>query len=357
MTTVPPLRFVGINFDHMHMGDLLRFVHETPGCEIAGICDESPPRMAGVIERFGIPSDRVFTDYGRCVEATRADVAILCPATGEHALWTERLAARGVHLLVEKPFASSLSDADRMIRSVAETGKYLAVNWPLRWVASHVTAARLVREGRIGRILEIHYYNGNRGPLRHGSDKEELTPGAREKASSWFYQRSRGGGSLLDYLGYGVTLGSWFNGSDRPLEVTSIVDIPSGLEVDEHSITVVRYSTGLSKFETRWGTFTDPWTHQPQPKCGFVLRGALGTLSSYDYESSVRLQDREHPGGVDISVDVLAAPERNPIEYFADCIRRGRPPDGPLDPRVSRIGQEIVDAAVRSASEGRTVRL
>ena len=61
------------------------------------------------------------------------------------------------------------------------------------------------------------------------------------------------------------------------------MDIPEGLEVDEHSITVARYAQGLSKFETRWGTFTDPWVTQPQPKCGFVITGTHGTISSYAY--------------------------------------------------------------------------
>ena len=48
----------------------------------------------------------------------------------------------------------------------------------------------------------------------------------------------------------------------------------------------------LSKFETRWGTFTDPWTLQPQPKCGFVIVGSEGTISSYDYEEVIRVQTR-----------------------------------------------------------------
>ena len=76
---------------------------------------------------------------------------------------------------------------------------------------------------------------------------------------------------ILDYLGYGVTLGTWFQGGRAPLEVMTMVDKKPGLEVDEHSITIARYAHGLSKYETRWGTFTDPWTLQPQPKCGFVL--------------------------------------------------------------------------------------
>jgi glucose-fructose oxidoreductase len=52
---------VGISFDHMHMGDLLRLVHEHPEAEIAGLFDPDPAAMARAIAQFGIPSDRVFT--------------------------------------------------------------------------------------------------------------------------------------------------------------------------------------------------------------------------------------------------------------------------------------------------------
>ena len=95
----------------------------------------------------------------------------------------------------------------------------------------------------------------------------------RRSRRSWWYKKASGGGSLLDYLGYGTTLGTWFMNGEEPIEVTSVVDETPGIEVDQHSITVCRYARGLSKFETRWGTLTDPWTQQPQPKCGFVLVG------------------------------------------------------------------------------------
>ncbi len=140
----------------------------------------------------------------------------------------------------------------------------------------------------IGDVTEVHYYDGNRGPLYHLADKVEVSPEEveRQKPSSWWYRRAAGGGSLLDYLGYGATLGTWFMGGEAPLEVTCTVDETPGIEVDEHSITVCRYARGLSKLETRWGTFTDPWMHQPQPKCGFVIVGTEGTITSYDYERS-----------------------------------------------------------------------
>ncbi len=350
-------KIAGINFDHMHMGDLLRLVHEHPDAEIVGISDETPSRMEWSRRTFGIPDERVFTDYRACLEKTRPDLVILCAATGRHADWTERVAPYGAHVLVEKPFAASLADADRMIVALAKTGKQLVINWPLRWVSSHVMAKRLIDEGTIGDLCEVHFYGGNRGPLYHTADKIELHPTGEDKARSWWYQKAHGGGSLLDYLGYGVTLGSWFFNGKRPVEITAAVDQSPGLEVDEHSITVARYDCGLSKFETRWGTFTDPWVHQPQPKCGFVLKGTRGTLSSYDYESVVRVQTDVRPEGFELPADPLVAPFHNPIHYVLHCLETGKAVDGPLSTGVSRLGQQIVDSAAKSAREKRSVSL
>jgi predicted dehydrogenase len=350
-------KIAGINFDHMHMGDLLRMVHEHPDAELVGICDEQPGRMREATANFSIPADRVFTDYRRCMEQARPDLVILCPGTAEHAKWTKRIAPFGTHILMEKPFAASLADADAMMAAVAATGKQLVINWPLRWYPSHVTAKRLIDGKRIGRVIEVHYYDGNRGPLWHGADKVETRPTAAAKAKSWFYRKSAGGGSLLDYLGYGATLGTWFMDGRAPVEITAVVDQPAGLEVDEHSVVIARYESGLSKFETRWGTFTDPWTQQPQPKCGFVIVGTHGTLSSYDLEPTVRLQTAACPAGEDLPVDVLEHPHHNPVAHVLDCLARRKKINGPLSPQLARIGQRIVDSAVKSARLRKTVPL
>ncbi|GMV64860.1 MAG: dehydrogenase [Candidatus Hinthialibacteria bacterium] len=351
-------RFAGINFDHMHMGDLLRMVQEHPEGEIAGICHEDREAMLPVASRLSIPADKIFTDYRECLAKTRPDAAILCPATARHGEWTCKVAEFNVHLFVEKPFAASLAEADSMIEAARRTGKLLAINWPLAWYPPHNTAKRIVDRGEIGELIEVHYYDGNRGPLWHVADKAETSAEAAEKKSeSWFYQAACGGGSLLDYLGYGATLGTWFLNGKKPIEVTTVVDQPPGLEVDEHSVTVARYDTGLSKFETRWGTFTDPWTHQPQPKCGFILKGTEGTISSYDYENTIYVQTRDCLAGKTVPVDSLEPPRQNPIQYFIHCLNSGEPIRGPLSPEISRIGQQIVDSAVLSARLKRTVPL
>ncbi len=352
-------KIAGINFDHFHMGDNLRYAAELPNVEIVGLCHRDRSTMQEAIAKFGITDERVFTDPRACLEATKPDLVIACPATADHATWAELLLEYGVHVMMEKPMASSLAEADRMIAAASKAQRTLAINWPMIWYAPHRTAYRLIGEGRIGQVTQVHYYGGNRGPLWHSADKVEKTATqvAAEKPTSWFYQRASGGGSLLDYLGYGTTLGSWFNGGQKPIEVTAVVDQPAGLEVDEHAIVVARYATGLSKFETRWGTFTDPWTNQPQPKCGFVIVGDSGTLSCYDYEPAIRLQTHADPAGQAITVDTLQLHERNPVAYMLDCLTQNCELTGPMSLQTSRIGQQIVDTAVASAAQKRTLPL
>jgi len=332
-------RVAGIDFEHFHMGDNLRMAFDHPNVEIVGICDENPEKMQGAIDNFGIAADAVFTDVQQCLAATKPDIVLLCPATGRHAEVMEEVAPCGAHIIMEKPFASSLAEADRMIAALSQNQR-LAINWPLAWYPPHVTAKRLLDEGKIGEVLEVHFYDGNRGPLWHLADKVETTAEevAAAKPDSWFYDPALGGGSLLDYLAYGTTLGTWYQGGRAPLEITAMTHIPNGLQVDEHSITIARYAHGLSKFETRWGTFTDPWTHQPQPKCGFVIVGTEGTIANYDFEKTIRVQTRQQPEGIEISVDELESPMQNPIQYVIHCIENDLPIEGPLAPGISRVG-------------------
>jgi glucose-fructose oxidoreductase len=350
-------RIVGISFDHMHMGDLLRQAAVHPEAEIVGIYDPDRSRMEAAIANFSIPADRVFTDLETCLSKAQADVAIVCSATAEHAKTVEQVAPHGLHILVEKPFAANAADARRMIAAMEKTGRRLAINWPAAWSPGHNTAKRLIDEGAIGDLIEVHYYGGNRGPLFHLADKTEVSAENVEaqKPNSWWYKKAAGGGSLLDYLGYGATLGSWFLGGAAPIEVTCAVDQVPGIEVDQHSIAICRYQNGLSKFETRWGTLTDPWTRQTQPKCGFVLVGRDGSISSYDYEDHVTLQTRKVTEQTPIPADTLPPGWRNPIEYILALIESGAPITGPLDPALSLLGQRIIDCAVRSAETKRTV--
>ena len=56
-------------------------------------------------------------------------------------------------------------------------------------------------------------------------------------------------------------------------------------------------------------------------------------------------------------MDELRPPFQNPIQYFVHCIQEGASIEGPLSPKIARIGQQIVDSAVLSARLKKTVPL
>ena len=352
-------KIAGINFDHFHMGDLLRMAANHPDAQIVGISDEQPQRMEEARRNFSLTDDQVFTDPRACIEKTKPDLIILCPAAARHGEWVEKVAPYGVPVMVEKPFAGSLAEADAMVAAMRKAGKELMINWPLAWDPGIRMCKKLIDAGRIGDVLEVHNYGGNRGPLWHGADKLEKTAAQvqAEKPASWFYKKAAGGGSLQDYAGYGTTLGTWFQGGRKPIEVTCVVDEPAGLEVDEHSITIARYAHGLSKFETRWGTFTDPWITQPQPKCGFVICGTEGTLAAWNYDPFITVQSRDKKEIHEIVAEPVTSPYQDPIQYFVHCLATGEKVSGPVSVEISRIGQQIIDTAALSAKEKRTVPL
>lgn len=336
---------VGIDFDHMHAHDLLARTDAHPNATVVGLCDENRGRSTGDVERaaeeLGVPYERVFASCEECLEETAPDVALLCPATASHADYVERVAKYDVHIVLEKPFAASLSGVERILDAMEGTGNRLVVNWPLAWYPSHRTTKRLIDEGVVGDVVEVHHYGGNAGPWQN----------------SWFFDTEAGGGSLLDYLGYGATLGTWFRDGEMPTEMMTMTHPSADDAVDERSASIARYADGLSTFQTSLRTFTSPWEHQPQPKCGFVVVGTEGSIGSYDYEETVHIQTDADPDGRDVPVDTLEHPYRNPIEHVLYCLEENLPLEGPLSLETNLKGQRIVDAARRSAETSRAVAL
>lgn len=351
-------RLVVIGFDHMHVGDQLRTATAEAGVQLVGALDADAARMAEVCRSVGLAELAQVSDPAAVDDALDAwapEVAVVCSTTAQHKFWVERLASRGAAVMLEKPFGPDLAAVDAMIAAARSHRTALGVNWPTAWNATHRTAHRLIRDGEIGTVTEVHYYGGNRGPLHHRHDKIEVSPSAADKAASWWYSAAAGGGSLLDYLGYGTTLGTWFRGGELPLTVTATTYGTSGLEVDEQSIVVAAYRSGLSSFQTRWGTFTDPWSHRTQPRTGFVVVGTEGTLSSLDYDTHVTLQNAAQLDGHQIAPNPLAPQVRSGLGALLHHLDTGEPLDGPMSGEISRSGQLLVDAALLSARTGRRV--
>jgi predicted dehydrogenase len=358
MTEKLGYRVAVIGFAHMHAGDQIRQILGNEDATLVGIWDTDPARRDGVADDLSVSTSVRYADLDNLIIDARPDIAVVCSTTGEHTELVELLAARGIHVILEKPFALTLFDADRMIAASDAAGTVLAVNWPLAWYPVHFTTQRLIAEGMIGEVTEVHYYDGNRGPLTHVHDKKErVDPDLAAKQASWWYSPEFGGGSLLDYLGYGSTIGTWFRDGEMPTRLTAIAWGSEGLKVDEQSVVAASYRSGLSTFQTKWGTFSDPWTNQPAPGCGFVVVGTAGTITSRDFAPAVYIQTLAHPEAVPIPVDEARPDQTGALSHVIHCLKTGTQPTGPSSKEFSRKGQQIVDAAIESVATGRTTEL
>ena len=97
---------------------------------------------------------------------------------------------------------------------------------------------------------------------------------------------------------------------------------------------------------------------QPQPKCGFVLVGTDGSISSYDYDAFVTLQTRKAPApGADPRRRAAARAARRRSTTCSPGSRTARRSPARSIPRSALIGQRMIDSAVLSAASKRTVPL
>ena len=358
MSSSPRYRVAGVAFDHMHIGDQIKVAQDHPDCEVTGVFDTDKARMDAVCDDLGVPAELRHLDLDAMLAAATPDIVFVCSPTDQHLDYVRRLAPLGVMIVLEKPLSTSYEDGLAMREAIAGTGSEVYVNWPLEWYPAHRMTAKVIREGLIGDVTEVHYYDGNRGPLGHAHGKKTLVLGAtpEEKNGNWWYDPASGG-ATYDYLGYGTTLGTWYRAGEMPTRVTGMSYVPEGLFVDEQSVTIAEFAGGLSTYRTRWGTFTDPWTTQPQPFCGFVVVGTAGTIVSRDFATTLSVQTHDHPDVHEIPVDEATPVTRNALSYLLDCRASGTTPDGPCTLEIALAGQRIVDAARASMAAGKVVAL
>jgi glucose-fructose oxidoreductase len=335
-----PWRFAAADFDQMHLNTNVEWVLDHPDASLVGICDENPATSTGsmvdVVAKHGVPDDRVFDDIDSCIEATEPDVVLGAPNNAAHADFVERVAAHDVHLAIEKPFARSIEQADRMLRAV-DDDQLFVVNWPSTWDPVMHTVKRLVEEGVVGDVIEVQYYGGNAGA---------------PPEDSWFYSADHGGGSLLDYLGYGATFSTWFRDGELPRSVGTRTHVPEDMEVDVQSASVCEYDDGLSTLQTSWRMFTHPWDHETAPPKGYEISGTGGTITTRQHDAPIVVQTAENPEGRAVEPDDLDDRFQNLVHYLVDCLETGRDPSGPSDPAFCRHAQRLIETAQRSAADG-----
>lgn len=270
----------------------------------------------------------VFDHWRTAIEAAGVDAVDICTPNHMHAEIAIAAARAGKHVLVEKPIAPTLAEADAMIDAAADAGVVLMVAQSARYAPPVRAILAAVRGGAIGTVRSARAVLRNEGP-------EAWSPG-----STWFTDPARGGGGALLDLGVHVAdlLRALFERD--ALEVTAMCRPEAPAEVDAHA--VIRFE------DDALATMQVGWDSRGGTDVVVEVAGEVGVIRFDGVRAPfVRAADRESdvpPGAPD---DAIAA--------FARAVAGREAPA--VSGEDGRAALAIVAAAYSSARAGTTTKV
>ncbi len=126
--------------------------------ELVAICDLMQPLIDSFITQWGSrwPDLKVYTDFREMIANENLDILLVATPDDKHAFIVVEAAERGVPaILCEKPLATTLADADRMIAAVEKNGTLLSIEHTRRWDPFFHRAREVIDAGTIGEVKTI----------------------------------------------------------------------------------------------------------------------------------------------------------------------------------------------------------
>jgi predicted dehydrogenase len=332
-----------VGLQHDHLWSYLKGVRGAAGARITCAADPYAHLREKAARVAGIPAAGLYEDHFDMLEKEHLDACLIFAANARHAELTESCARRGLHVMVEKPIASDLRGADRMLDAAAKHGIRLMVNYPTSFQGFAVECHRQMTKGVLGRPWMLRFAAGHAGP------EEFCSP----EFLAWLLDPVKnGGGALQDFCTYGAALYAWYFG--RPGRVSARAGTfvkKDRCKAEDHAVITVTSDSGAI------GVLEGSWASRPGLKT-FSLHGEAGaifnSMAQPDRFLIVRKGAKEPQP---LAIPSSKGWEDRVIPWFVKHIREKTPFEGMLDPPVARNAQEILDAAKRSIATGREVRL
>ncbi len=363
-------RLGAIGFAHMHVNTLLAEFARLPNVRWVACADTVPevPSLSAkpssrkanlklAQEVIGIPE--VYADYREMLDKERLDIVIFCPENARHGEVAEAIAARGVHMVTEKPMSATLADALRMVRACRANKVELMVNWPTTWSTAMRAMKRLLGEEVIGDVLEVKWRNGaSMGPLSYTTGADAFSDA--EKGAEWWHRAAAGGGALLDYCCYGACLARYFIGEQAVAAYGLKANLISHYgDADDNAVITVRFPRAMAVLEGTWTTWNVGLPTGP------VVYGSRGTLVLSSRPGSeggrptpvVEVYTTRGHGPADpdqiVVGDPLPVGRATLAEEFIHHLETGEPLHPTLEMVFNLEVMAILDAGARSASSGK----
>ncbi len=322
-----PLRIGIAGLTHGHVGGLANAFRNHPAFEPVAVADKT-----GLLEGFeGYPAK--YADWREMFEREALDAVVVTSDNVESVEMAEAALEKGLHILIEKPMASTAAEADRLLAAQKSSGKVLFINWPLAWNPWLYDFKARLDAGEIGQPFHLRYRNGHFGPKEIGCGPEFV---------GWLYdERLNGGGAIADFGSYGCAVARYLLGMPETVyavrgNLTKDYDV-----CDDHAVIVLKYPKADAVLEGTWATYG----FDSGPNA--VVHGAKGTLAAFGKEVEKAVAREEST-----RTEPTALPAPGVAEAFRRCIEEGATPPGITDPEIAADACRIFDAAIRSSASG-----
>ena len=323
------LRVGLISFAHVHASGIAATLKALDQVAFSGVHDEDPARGNAAAAAHGV---RWHATLDALLAAS--DAVVIASTNEDHRRYTEAAAKRGVHVLSEKPLATTIADAHAMIDACHRAGVQLGVAFPIRSSPAVIALRDAIAGGSIGRVCAIRATNPGQYP------------------GSWFGDRHRaGGGAVMDHTVHAADAIRWLLADEVTRVHAELGSFIYGLEVEDCGvITLDLASGGFASIDCSWSR---PKTF---PTWGGVTLHVIGEAATVDIDVFRQaLTHYDDAAGRTRLVgwgDDLTA---RMIRDFVDAILAGRPV--PIDGEAGVRALEVAIAAYRSADLRRPVEI
>lgn len=287
---------------------------------------------------------KTFASYEEMLDKVEMDAVYIFGDNATGADLSVMAAERGLHVLVEKPMASTLDGAVRMLAAARKMNTKLMINWPFVWWPQLQHAMNMAKNGEIGQIFSTKYRSAHAGPKELG-----CTP----FFYNWLYDgKLNGAGALMDYCCYGAALARQVLG--QPSRVVGVVGhlLKDYITLDDNAVITMQWPRAIAVSEASWTQIGHLTSYVA------VIYGSDGTLLvEPGSKGRLLLATREHEDGIEVQPPALPAEQLSATAYFLHCILNDQPIEGMCSAEVSRDAQEILEAGLISAKQGMAISL
>ncbi|MDA9920345.1 Gfo/Idh/MocA family oxidoreductase [bacterium] len=202
--------------------------NQISGARLVAVCDKVLSKAQFIGKKYSIPA---YIDMHEMMKTESIDVVVVLTESGLHAQHTTELAPYGAHIMVEKPMALTLDDADKMIEACDTYGVKLFVVKQNRFNVPVVQLRKALEQGRFGKLIM--------GTVR----VRWCRPQAYYDQDSWRGTWAYDGGVLTNQASHHVDLLEWMLGDVESVfarSKTALVDI----EAEDTAVVILKFRNG-----------------------------------------------------------------------------------------------------------------